>query len=196
MRLFVAIDISEPIRAAMRDYIERLQRAVPNISAKWTRPEGWHLTLKFIGNTEKADEIKDLLSQIAGKPFSLSFRGVGFFTPRSPRVFFVDIQAPPELAKLASQIENEVAKIGIEKEEPDYSPHLTLARFGSGRPDGSRKDRNQAKMYTLKQYLDEHPQLAQPDFGTMTANEFFLYESKLNPKGSVYSKIARYPLAV
>ena len=28
----------------------------------------------------------------------------------------------------------------------------------------------------------------------MTASEFFLYESKLSPRGAQYSKLVRYPL--
>ena len=34
-----------------------------------------------------------------------------------------------------------------------------------------------------------------PEFGTMTAHEFCLYESKLSPRGPHYTKLARFPLA-
>src|SRR2546423_10278362 len=102
MLLVVATDCADPILAAMRDYIEHMQRELPHSAAKWTRPEGWHITLKFIGNTGKVEEIKPLLSRIKAKPFDLSFRGVGFFTPRSPRVFYVDVHATAELARLAA----------------------------------------------------------------------------------------------
>ena len=34
-----------------------------------------------------------------------------------------------------------------------------------------------------------------PEFGTMTAREFFLYRSQLSSHGSRYSKIAQFPLA-
>jgi len=32
------------------------------------------------------------------------------------------------------------------------------------------------------------------EFGTMTAREFYLYESKLSPEGAHYSKLSRYRL--
>jgi 2'-5' RNA ligase len=32
------------------------------------------------------------------------------------------------------------------------------------------------------------------EFGTMTAREFYLYESKLSPQGARYSKVERYEL--
>ena len=35
-----------------------------------------------------------------------------------------------------------------------------------------------------------------PEFGTMTTNEFILYQSTLTPTGSRYSKLARYPVAL
>jgi 2'-5' RNA ligase len=36
--------------------------------------------------------------------------------------------------------------------------------------------------------------LGPPEFGTMTAHEFYLYESKLSPAGARYTKLSRYPL--
>jgi 2'-5' RNA ligase len=34
-----------------------------------------------------------------------------------------------------------------------------------------------------------------PEFGTMTAREFFLYRSQLSSEGSRYTKIARFALS-
>jgi 2'-5' RNA ligase len=36
--------------------------------------------------------------------------------------------------------------------------------------------------------------LSAPEFGTMTAREFFLYQSQLAPGGSKYKKLAAFPL--
>jgi len=194
LRLFFGIDLEEEIRARISSYIVDLRKRLPDSAAKWTRPEGWHLTLKFIGETKREVEIQKLLSEIKGKPFEIAFRRTGFFTPRSPRVFFVEVHAPPQLATLAASIEDAMTQVGIGKETRAYSPHLTLARFGSGRPQGSPTDRNKQKMYTLKQLLDANPDLTNPDFGTMTAKEFVLFQSTLHPQGSIYTKLVRYPL--
>jgi RNA 2',3'-cyclic 3'-phosphodiesterase len=193
-RLFVGVSISEEIRERLSKYVEHLERELPPQSVKWTQPEGWHLTLKFLGETEKQEEITRALRQIRGKPFAIRFRGTGFFTPRSPRIFWVGVEAPETLPQLAAQIDAALEPLGFEREERRYSPHLTLARFGSGRPQGSRKDRNASKMYALKQLLERRPELAQVDFGTMTANEFILYESQLSPKGSTYTKLEVFSL--
>jgi 2'-5' RNA ligase len=194
-RLFVGIDIADEIRGRLAEYVQRLERELPRESVKWTRPEGWHLTLKFLGETEKLDSIVRELRQIRGKPFDVRFRGNGFFTPRSPRIFWVGVEAPETLPQLAAQIDAVLEPLGFEREQRRYSPHLTLARFGSGRPQGSRKDRNANKMYALKHLLASKPELEQIEFGTMTANEFTLYQSQLSPKGSKYAKLERFALS-
>ncbi|HUR36593.1 MAG TPA: RNA 2',3'-cyclic phosphodiesterase [Terriglobales bacterium] len=192
MRLFVGIDIPDTIRAAMATYMNRLEQACPG--TKWVRPESLHLTLKFIGESAKAEDIKQALAGVHGPRFNITFRGTGFFTPRSPRVFWVGVDAGPELKKLAQQVETALVPLGIEKEAREYSPHLTLAREGSGRPSGAPNDRNQPKMYTLKQRVGSDPALANIDFGTMQATEFTLYKSETQPEGAKYSKLARFPL--
>jgi 2'-5' RNA ligase len=195
MRLFVALDISPDIHERIHDYVERLKREMPDLPAKWARPEGWHITLKFIGETERMEEIKRALATVAAAPFELTFRGFGFFTARSPRVFYVDVHASAALPDLARQVDQATSKAGIPTETAKYSPHLTLARFGSGRPQGAASDRNRRKMYTLKALIEARPDLRNIEFGRMTANEFFLYQSVLHPKGAQYTKLASYKLA-
>jgi RNA 2',3'-cyclic 3'-phosphodiesterase len=192
MRLFVGIDIPDPIRSAMATYMNRLEQACPG--TKWVRSESLHLTLKFIGESAKVDEIKQALAAVRGAPFDIKFRGTGFFTPRSPRVFWVGVEAGPELQTLAREVESALVPLGIEKEARDYSPHLTLAREGSGRPSGAPADRHQPKMYTLKQRVEADPALAKIDFGTMQATEFILYRSETRPEGAQYTKVARFLL--
>jgi len=192
MRLFVGIDITDEIRGRFSDYMRRLEGLAPG--TKWVKPESLHVTLKFIGYTEKLDDIKTALAVVKGSSFSLRFQGTGFFTQRSPRVFWVGIEAGAELAALARYIEQVLVPVGIAPEERKYSPHLTLAREGSGRPQGAREDRNKPKMYALKQRLEQEPRLAQMDFGTMQATEFILYQSETRPEGARYTKLARFPL--
>jgi RNA 2',3'-cyclic 3'-phosphodiesterase len=193
MRLFVGIDIPDEIRSRISDYMIKLDHLAPG--TKWVRPESLHVTLKFIGNSMKAEEIKATLAAVREKQFSIGFRGTDFFTPRSPRVFWVGVQATHELQQLAKQVEDALIPLGIAKEERDYSPHLTIAREGSGRPAGSRSDRSKPKMYTLKTTVESDPALSQVDFGTMQATEFFLYQSETRPEGAKYTKLARFPLA-
>jgi RNA 2',3'-cyclic 3'-phosphodiesterase len=193
MRLFVGIDIPDEIRGRISQYMLALDDLAPG--TKWVRPESLHVTLKFIGNSEKIEEIKHAVASISGPRFAIAFRGTGFFTPRSPRVFWAGVQAGPELSALARAVEEALVPFGIEKEAREYSPHLTLAREGSGQPSGTRSDRKKPKMYALKTKVESNPGLANIDFGTMQATEFFLYQSETLPEGAKYTKLARFTLA-
>jgi len=191
MRLFVALDIPNEIRARISTFIAGVRGFAPDV--RFVSPESLHVTLKFIGEFDdgRLNQVTKALSGIEGQHFDLSFRSVGFFTARSPRVFWIGIEAGYELKALASAVDSALAPLGVEREQRDFTPHLTLARTGSGRPQGSRADRNQPKMYELKARVEMMPP---PDFGTMTAREFFLYLSKLSPKGAQYTKLERFPL--
>ncbi|HTK96283.1 MAG TPA: RNA 2',3'-cyclic phosphodiesterase [Terriglobales bacterium] len=191
MRLFVALDIDPPIRQRISDYVAGLKKLFPNV--KWVAPESLHLTLKFIGEFPDAelDEVKHVLAHVGGENFEVSFRGAGFFEPRSPRVFWVGIEAGYELKALAMAVDGALAPLGIARETRAFTPHLTLARSGSGRPQGSPADRNKPKMHELRAKVETMPP---PDFGTMTAREYFLYQSKTSPKGAQYTKLERFAL--
>lgn len=191
MRLFVGLDIPDAIRENLARYMEDLRRAAPGV--RWVRPESLHLTLKFIGEFDEArlEELQRALAAVGGQPFDVSFGGVGFFTPRSPRVFWVGVDAGYELPALARAVDQAAVSLGVPAEEREFNPHLTLARSGSGRPQGSPKDRDKPKMYELRALVEgKEP----PRFGTMTAREFCLYESKLSPGGAQYAKLARFRL--
>ncbi|HYA95044.1 MAG TPA: RNA 2',3'-cyclic phosphodiesterase, partial [Terriglobales bacterium] len=122
----------------------------------------------------------------------ITFSGTGFFpTPTSARVFWSGIQAGPELASLASALDSATSWLGIDKEQRAFTPHLTLARTGSGRPQRMSSDRANTGFRRLQEKLAAMPV---PAFGTMSAREFLLYESKLSPKGAVYTKLASFPL--
>jgi len=194
MRLFIALDIDDAIRERITRFMEGVSGFAPE--ARWVRAESLHVTLKFIG--ERPDDsvgaIKQTVAKVKSDKFELSFRGYGFFpTPRSARVFWVGMEAGPELSRLAAAVDEATAASGIEKEKHVYNPHLTLARggHGSGAPGRQKSDRSNNNFQKLQERL---PAIAAPEFGTMTAREFFLYRSELMRGGARYMKIERFPL--
>src|SRR5215469_16523492 len=167
MRLFIALDIDDAIREKIRVFLEGVRGFAPD--ARWVRSESLHVTLKFIGEkpAETAEAIKGVLVQVTGSPLELSFRGYGFFpTPKSARVFWSGIQSGPELAKLASAIDDATAKLDVPKKDRAFSPHLTLARRGggSGSPRWRKGDGPNKAFERLSEKLAAMPPL---DFGTM-----------------------------
>jgi 2'-5' RNA ligase len=179
MRLFIALDIPPEVRAALTNYMERALSLAPN--ARWARVEGLHVTLKFIGHVDDAavEKIKAALTPIKAAPFEVRFTGVGFFpNPNAARVFWAGVNGGDHLPYLASIIDADLEKLSFPRETKPYHPHLTLAR-ASSRP-----------LRELKPLLDDPP----PQFGTMTAREFFLYQSQPQKGGSKYTKLERFGL--
>jgi len=190
MRLFLALDIDEDIRRRIERFVEGVRGFAPDV--RFVGPESFHITLKFLGETNQADQIRSALRNVKGRQFPISFRGYGFFPgAKNARVFWVGIEAGPELQELASVVDGAMALLGFEPEKGSYRPHLTLARSGSGRPGKTRGDRPNATFAGLNHKLS---QLLRPEFGTMTAREFYLYESKPSPRGAQYTKIEKFPL--
>jgi 2'-5' RNA ligase len=194
MRIFIGLDIENSIRDRIRRFMDGVRGFAPD--ARWVRPESIHVTLKFVG--EKAmptvEEIRSSLTSIKSRPIDLCFRGSGFFpTAMSARVFWIGVHGGLELGQLAATVDETTSRLGIPKEDHAFSPHLTLARAGkSGSPRWQKGEGTNLAFRRLEEKLAAMPQ---PEFGAMTAREFYLYESKLSPAGAEYTKVERYPLA-
>jgi RNA 2',3'-cyclic 3'-phosphodiesterase len=184
MRLFAALDIPDAVRRALRELMARLK---PECSgARWVRPEGIHITLKFLGETDgaKLDSINSTLSSLphAG-PVQLDFRGIGFFPNEfHPRVIWCGVEASPNLATLAASVDRALQPLGFPAETRAFTPHLTLARFDSHKGlDTLVRAANNLKSY---------------DFGSARRqSEFYLSQSVLKRGGSEYTRLATFPFA-
>lgn len=134
LRLFIAIELPAPVLAALSEVQHALQRDPALARLRWTRPEGIHLTLKFLGETptERRPTIEAaLVRAVSGiAPFGLRLGKPGRFGSRSsPRVAWIDVAGEIEpLARLQAAVEREVSPLGYPAEARAYSPHLTLAR--------------------------------------------------------------------
>ena len=194
MRLFIAHDIDDTIRERLTRFVDGVRNFASD--ARWVKPESLHVTLKFIGEqpNENVELIKKSLAGICMPTTEIHFRGYGFFpTHKSARVFWTGMEAGPQLAALAAAIDDGMATLGIPREDRPYSPHLTLARGGggSGAPRWHKGDGPNRVFQLLQEKLSVLPP---PDFGTMTPHAFFLYQSQLLPKGSKYTKLAKFAL--
>jgi RNA 2',3'-cyclic 3'-phosphodiesterase len=181
MRAFIAIDLPKDIRGELARWQRTIAAVCPD--ARWTRAEGVHLTLKFLGEISPA-QVKQVTDALAGlgavEPFSVEVRGFGFFPDaRRPRVFWAGVRAPDALAALARRVEEAMEKLGFPREQREYSPHLTLARFKVPRPQPE-----------LAAAVEKQKELS---LGSFEACEFFLFESKLTPRGAEYCKVAQFP---
>jgi RNA 2',3'-cyclic 3'-phosphodiesterase len=180
MRLFTAIDLPPEIIARLERLIAKLR---PLAHIAWSPAANLHITTKFIGPwpEDRLAELQKALTHLRHRePVPIQVRGLGFFpSKRSPRVFWAGVEAPPELAALAGDLDAALEKLGLEPESRAYSPHLTLARIKTpARFDAFHK---------------EVERLAEHDFGSFVADRFYLYLSKPGPSGSVYTRLSEFP---
>jgi 2'-5' RNA ligase len=179
--LFIGLDLPD---AVVRNLEELLVQLRPTARIQWSPPSNLHITTKFVGEWPEArlDELKAVLGSIAPRPpIAVHVRKVGFFpNPHSPRVFWCGIEAPG-LDALAADTDRATESLGLEREKREFSPHLTLARI-----------KEKPNLQPLREKIAALPSL---DFGSFEAHRFFLYQSQLRPTGSVYTKLAEFPLS-
>ena len=191
IRSFVAIDLPDSTRDVLREVGERLRRRTPRDSVRWTRVEGIHLTLKFLGDVAEGDlaEIKAALAQVARRhgPFTFTIGGVGCFpNARRPRVVWVGVEEETgSLAALQQDVEESLTPLGFEPEKRAFHPHLTLGRTGRGvRP----SDQRQLGEVIATAGVGELDQIR--------VDSFRLMRSDLRPSGAVYTPLAVFALSL
>jgi len=185
VRLFVALDLPEAVRQAFRELISQLKKSSPN--ARWVRPEGIHVTLKFIGHTDERN-LESICAALApirsGQPVEMEFRGLGFFPhERRPRVLWCAVGASANLARLTADIGRALEPLGMAAESREYVPHLTLARLEPERI-------SPAELQKLERAAEE---AAGSSFGSARESEFYLFESMLKPAGAEYRRVQAFP---
>ena len=180
MRLFTAIDLPGEVLRNLEDLLAKLR---PTARISWSPTANLHITTKFIGEWPDArfDELTTALAELPPRaPIPVEIRRVGFFpNPHSPRVFWCGIEAPG-LERLAADTDKITSTLGIATEARAFSPHLTLARI-----------KERLDLQPLREAIAGLPSL---DFGSFEVRSFYLYQSKLRPTGSVYTKLREYPL--
>ncbi len=181
MRLFVGLDLPYEMRRNLELLLHLLKSKA---RIQWSPIANLHVTTKFIGefSEDRLDELKAALG-VVRRPGALriAIRGLNWFpNPNQPRVLVAGIQAPDELAVLARETDAVCARLGIESEKREFQPHLTLARIRVAEP-----------LIELQKVISELPST---DFGAYSAETFHLYRSQMNPGGSIYTKLASFPL--
>ena len=190
IRAFIAINISPEIKQRLTVLSDDLQRSLRGVPLRWVPVENIHLTLKFLGDVSEAnlDLLKKLLkSESAAHPvFELSAGELGAFPSiRRPRVIWVNIQAPSELAALQRGIDIETSRMGYAREDRPFSPHLTLGRV-SRNADADDHHRISEVLGAFKVGF----------IGAANVRQVHLYRSDLQPSGAIYTLIYSANLGV
>lgn len=179
MRLFIAIELPLEIKQGIARVQEQLRKS--GADANWTRPEGIHLTLKFLGEVEEAKAagiIEALNGACRGAgPLGLEIAGAGAFpNGKAPRVLWLGVTGDVvKLAALQASVEDAMANRGFEREERRFSPHLTLARIRFPKP----RDNWPQKIESFRDV----------NLGGFEADHISLMKSELKREGAVYTEV-------
>lgn len=174
MRLFVGI----PMPDQVAERLIAISGGIPG--ARWVARENYHLTLRFLGDTEchQAEDMISALSRIEMPRVSLRFQGLGLFgDKRRQRQLYADVAPSPELLHLNMKIEQIAQRAGYEPERRRFHPHVTVARMRN--PDKRRLD----------QYLAANACFTLPAF---EVDGFTLFRSHLASEGAIYEPIAEF----
>ncbi len=182
MRAFVALEVPAAVRATLADGIARLRAELPR--ARWVRPEGVHLTLKFLGESDPGtlEELaRGLRASLAGAgAVGVELGGAGFFpNPARARVAWIG-GAAAGAPELAATIDRAATRLGWDRERRPWSLHLTLARLDRPWP-----------RFASERFLEWGRALRPEPF---TCPDAVLLSSRLQPGGAVYTELARIPL--
>jgi 2'-5' RNA ligase len=188
IRAFIAIDLPLSLQESIEKQTTRLRQTLGDDVVRWVPSHNMHLTLKFLGNipTSHLDFLKQMITQTADSTlqFDLQIGGFGSFpNSKRPRVLWVGLHAPASLASLQKMIEEGANRLGYEKEERPFSPHLTLGRV--------RQGINTRKLQKVSNTLST---IQLGNIGTARVDSVHLYQSDLNSEGSVYTKLFSTPL--
>jgi 2'-5' RNA ligase len=143
MRLFTAILFDEEIKDSLYETVEKLH--IKSKGGSFTTKDNLHLTVNFIGETKRLEEVKLAMSQAVSKTkagsFSLSIRGFGKFKRNEGDIYWIGVERENTLWRLQKELTKELKEAGFfDIDDREYKPHLTLGRRVRVPSDFSEKD--------------------------------------------------------
>ena len=177
IRTFIAIALPDAVKASIGSAVAALRER--NGGVRWVKPEGLHITLKFLGDIPE-ETVAPLSADldgaaVASRLMNLSLAGFGAFPGvKRPRVVWIGLDGDvAELVTLARSIDRMCTKYGIAQERRPFSGHITLGRLKT-------------------------PSVVDLGIGSITgmfmASEVLLYRSVLSPGGAQYTVLHRSSL--
>ena len=175
MRLFIAINFTEEVKDALCETIAELREA--SLRGRYTHRENLHLTLAFIGESEDADGILDVMEDVAEEaaaaPLRVKLADAGVFGGRGGGLHWVGVENAPGLGALAKRLAGGLREAGFDIEKRRFVPHITIGREIALSPGA---------------VINVHP-------AEMTAGHISLMRSDRVGGRLVYTEIASVPLA-
>ena len=188
IRTFISVDVPDRVKAALGDLTGGLREKGLS-EVRWTRPQGIHLTLKFLGNIDPkmASSIVDGLKTAAQgtTAFQLGLGSLGVFPNiAKPRVIWMGLAGELEHLRLLQEaVEEQTLFLGFSRDKRGFTPHLTLGRV--------RSSLSAPKREMLSRAIKTNSFASSLSWQVREAN---LIHSTLTPEGAIYRKLGNVPL--
>ena len=121
MRLFVAIKTDRTLNAALKNVSSSLKLFG---NGSFCGEDMYHITLAFIGESDRLAEIKAVLDGVNVSPFDISLEGIGSFGS----TYYVAVTPTTVLCDMQRELCKRLRKQGFDIENRPFKPHITLAR--------------------------------------------------------------------
>lgn len=126
MRLFIAINFSDAIKDKLYESVQKLSEQA--VRGNFTRRENLHLTLAFIGETNKTAILMKAMGDVKVLPFTLTVSNTGIFRRTGGDIIWLGFEKSTALASIYEQLRSSLRNAGIQLDDREFTPHLTLGR--------------------------------------------------------------------
>lgn len=228
-RIFIALNLSKEIKEELAEALVKLSGEADGVhpapfgqfikykkntlpkrcGVKWVKPDGFHLTLHFLGYLDEPqiEKVMAVMNELAKKfgPINFEAEGIGAFPAlTNPRIIFLDCRQTNgnSVYELQTELGKKLEKIGITIDKRRWQAHLTLGRVNPVR--NTRKVLNFAsrqkdiisngvktKLPQSVHSLAKYVKIKNKQF---SVDSFELMESHLSPSGAEYEIVTSYKL--
>ena len=196
-RLFLAVSLDQDVQRLIAEEISALSEE--GWPVRWVQPETSHLTLHFLGETqrERAELVRLALPDVvaAHAPFALRTAALGVFPNfRRPRVLWLGLHGPVHrLQTLQKDIGGALQGLGFAADDEPYHPHITLGRVRND--DGERVRLRDLPDAVKVRFVDRESGAAvSPPSLPVPVRDVVLMRSHLGKAGARHEPIATFPL--
>lgn len=162
----------------------RLKEILRDERISWTNPLQYHVTLRFIGDTERSDIKRIGETLLDGVPvpeqINLEITGLGSFGPRKrPRVIWVGFENSSFFSLLKQQVDQTLEFCGIPLVDQPFRAHLTLGRVRS--------------LKNVERYYNAIEEMNQYFKGSVRFDRLVFFRSILGSHGPEYQVLEEMP---
>lgn len=137
MRVFIAIPLDSACRDALQQQVKQLHASLSDEFIRWTPPENYHLTVKFLEDIT-AEQVQAIEASMGNwfeegmSCFEADVLQLQAFPHAQKGPYLVaGLDSTLLLQYIAREVEDQLKPLGFGKSKQAFRPHITLGKFQS-----------------------------------------------------------------